>query len=941
MKPKSHFLNTIFIIFSAFLLFYAIKVLAYSTGPPDGRTNAPGESNCTACHTGTLITGGTVWNNINLTTNIPATGYVPDSLYSVTFTITQSGINKFGFETTVLETTNNTKAGILIVTNSTRTQLSTGTRDYIKHTSAGTSGSGSNSWTFNWKAPSTNVGSIRFYFATNAANGNNNPSGDMIYAKTFTHNVSSLLPTAFITASKLTACVGETINLSGSGNNTPTNWYWSLPDGTPDTANTQNTNVVYNSTGTYTVTLVTTNGIGTSTPTTKIIQIVGQPNTAITVTGSLDLCPGDSVMLSAPSGNGYQYLWSNSLTTQSIIVKSAGTFNVKVTNSTGCFDTSPDTTVTLKSAPNVTLTSSISNDTICIGDSITFFATSGLTNYIFMDGSTILQSDTLITYITDSLSANNDIFVKAGDMQNCYGTSNHIITEIISPLSAPNVSCGSATTSSVQFNWDTVAGAIGYEVSTDSEATWNTPSSGTMGVNHIITGLNYNQSFNLHIRAFNDAPCFKGMAAITDCNSLPCSPFTYNLNYDSLICKGDSTLISINNLSINKFSINFDSQGYAIDTTYWIKPNITTSYTILIIDSNILNCPPLQLQVEIIISSIPMVSLISDKPNNSICDGDSITFSADTGYVKYYFIKNSTDTLQDGVFNSFITSMLSDGDEIQVTVINDVGCTDMSSPLPVTVNSNPVISIESDKLNNSICEGDDITFSSDTGYAKYFFIKNSSDTLQDGPFNSFTTQNLSDNDEIQVTAISNSGCSGTSSSLMVHVNPLPKPGFTNSQSGMTISFNDTTRNAAGWNWDFGDQASDTIQNPTHEYDSAGMYTVVLSIVDSNGCEDAIIEQIEVNTTSIAKPNETYSKVKIFVNHTNNELIINFDLVKNSHVNLNLWNVNGILVKNILDQNLLVGEHKFVEELNDLATGIYFAKFFDGQNVIFKKILIGK
>ena len=33
-------------------------VLASSSGPPDGRTNAPGETNCTACHTSFPLNSG-------------------------------------------------------------------------------------------------------------------------------------------------------------------------------------------------------------------------------------------------------------------------------------------------------------------------------------------------------------------------------------------------------------------------------------------------------------------------------------------------------------------------------------------------------------------------------------------------------------------------------------------------------------------------------------------------------------------------------------------------------------------------------------------------------------------------------------------------------------------------------------------------------------------
>jgi uncharacterized repeat protein (TIGR01451 family) len=61
-----------------------------------------------------------------------------------------------------------------------------GARQYVEHTSAGTFVGQQNgaSWTFNWTAPSTDIGPVTFYAAGNQANNDGNTSGDYIY-KTF------------------------------------------------------------------------------------------------------------------------------------------------------------------------------------------------------------------------------------------------------------------------------------------------------------------------------------------------------------------------------------------------------------------------------------------------------------------------------------------------------------------------------------------------------------------------------------------------------------------------------------------------------------------------------------------------------------------------------------------------------------------------------------
>ena len=60
------------------------------------------------------------------------------------------------------------------------------------------------------------------------------------------------------------------------------------------------------------------------------------PNVSIVPGGSLAISGGDSVALSAPTGNGYTYLWSTLDTAQTIYASSEGTYAVTVTTAGGC-----------------------------------------------------------------------------------------------------------------------------------------------------------------------------------------------------------------------------------------------------------------------------------------------------------------------------------------------------------------------------------------------------------------------------------------------------------------------------------------------------------------------------------------------------------------------------------------------------------------------------
>lgn len=54
---------------------------------------------------------------------------------------------------------------------------------------------------------------------------------------------------------------------------------------------------------------------------------------------------------------------------------------------------------------------------------------------------------------------------------------------------------------------------------------------------------------------------------------------------------------------------------------------------------------------------------------------------------------------------------------------------------------------------------------------------------------------------------------------------------------LVSNFTDLSTNATSWFWDFGDNASSTLQNPSHSYSETGYYTVCLTVTSELGCTD--------------------------------------------------------------------------------------------------------
>ncbi len=77
------------------------------------------------------------------------------------------------------------------------------------------------------------------------------------------------------------------------------------------------------------------------------------------------------------------------------------------------------------------------------------------------------------------------------------------------------------------------------------------------------------------------------------------------------------------------------------------------------------------------------------------------------------------------------------------------------------------------------------------------------------------------------------GCSGFSDSLYIS---WPKADFSWSITGGTISFTNTSSDAATYLWDFGDGTTSTQPNPTHTYVVSGQYVVALIARDACGAD---------------------------------------------------------------------------------------------------------
>ena len=116
-------------------------------------------------------------------------------------------------------------------------------------------------------------------------------------------------------------------------------------------------------------------------------------------------------------------------------------------------------------------------------------------------------------------------------------------------------------------------------------------------------------------------------------------------------------------------------------------------------------------------------------------------------------------------------------------------------------------------------------------------------------YNTFVT-NLNSGLNTFTWTISNGSCPPSTDQVIITA--LLDPIVADFSSSPTIStaddsihFKNLSTNAFSWNWDFGDNTSASIENPTHLYNDAGVFNVVLIVTNSQGCSDSITKIVTV------------------------------------------------------------------------------------------------
>lgn len=349
----------------AFTLFGAFETMN-PNGAPAGMTGSPGDGdNCTSCHGGTATTTASL-----ITSNIPASGYIPGTTYTITATNSLTGSGKMGFEVSP----QNAAGDLLGTLTAGPGSKLVGGGKYVTHSNANST---TNSWTFSWTAPVAGTGTVTFY----GAFARNKP-GPVTLSTLVVQEAASLPGSAGPISGPNTLCAGASASYSIAPVSGATSYQWSVPIGATITSGQGTTAIAVNyssSASSGVVSVFGKNSSGNGLPSNLAVTVNNIPAAPGTPSGpaTIDLFNGaTSEYSTSGSTTAQSYEWtlepmeagsiSGTTTTASVNWNNYfGTATVKVRGVNNCGTGSYSASFSV-SVTNTTGIENISTETISI-----------------------------------------------------------------------------------------------------------------------------------------------------------------------------------------------------------------------------------------------------------------------------------------------------------------------------------------------------------------------------------------------------------------------------------------------------------------------------------------------------------------------------------------------------------------------------------------------
>ncbi|MEZ4891082.1 MAG: T9SS type A sorting domain-containing protein [Crocinitomicaceae bacterium] len=570
-------------------------------------------------------------------------------------------------------------------------------------------------------------------------------NGTCLGTDTITVTVLPKPTTPVITASpSLSICIGDTVQLTSTVANA---YHWS------NNMYTQSIDVT--TAGNYSVTVTGLNGCTA----TSSVNVVTYAPPITSISGTTNICEGDSVQLNV--SGGVSYVWtpatglSNTTIANPIANPSVTTqYKVYATGLGGCLDSA---TVNVIVNANPVVSASADMHTVCQGNAIQFSAVpNGASSYVW-NGPAGYYSYSQNPVLGSPAPLNSGIYkVTATTAAGC--TSSDTVHIVVNPGPVAYASANSLTL----CEGDTLE--LNSLPNGMSSYLWTGPN----GFNASTQNTQINSVTGANQGAYN----------VTVSNGICSSNATLNITVstaptisasasNTAICEGGSINLYANTSSgVTNYSWS-GPNGFISTTQNPVLNGLTATNSgdYIISVNNASGCFATD-TVSISVTPGPIASIATS--TTTYCVGDTLNLlSLPNGAASYAWVGPNGYTSTDQ--NPQIVGLSGINQGVYTVTVSNGSC-NSSASINVTVNNNPIIAANASSL--ALCEGDTLNlFASPSGASSYYWS---------GPLSfASSTQNPSINGvtlarggTYTVTAFNAAGCSSTSS-VVIQVNAVP------------------------------------------------------------------------------------------------------------------------------------------------------------------------
>ncbi|MBI4929429.1 MAG: PKD domain-containing protein, partial [Bacteroidetes bacterium] len=551
-----------------------------------------------------------------------------------------------------------------------------------------------------------------------------------------------------------------------------------------------------------------------------------------TTSGNGTFSPNDSTL------NGNYIFGSNDTSTVTLVLTSTGNGQcVAVT----------DTMILIIGRTPV---AAFSGSSACTGQTVTFTDASTIVNDTIVSWDWIIDggTDTLQNPIhTYTISGTDTVTLIVTTNIGCTDTVVHVIN--INPTPAASFSFTVDCVKDSVFFTDNSSIASGNIISWN----WNFGDATTSPLQNPVHSYSTSGTFTVTLTISSDSgctatavdtvvSCTNVIAGFVSSDSSVCTGQTIAFTDTSTVMAGDSIISWIWNFGDGGTdTVKNPSYSYSLAGTYTVTLIVGTNAGSSDTAVHIINVNPTPVASFSYITTCLSDSVYFNDLSAISLPGNIISWSWDFGDA-------TTSTLQNPV-HSYTTSGTV---TVTLTVTSDSGCT--STYIDSLIPGKPVIALFASA--SSACAGQTIIFT-DTSIAINDTIISWNWNFGDGGIDSIPivnyTYTLAGTYSVALIVTDSVGCSDTLTKIIT-INPTPVASFTvlTTCSLDSVFFFSTSTISSGtissWSWNFGDPASganniSSLANPSHYYDSLGVYVVSLTVTSDSGCTSAFSDTI--------------------------------------------------------------------------------------------------